>query len=70
MINGVEIRDIKELRDNFNVDKIIKYFQNGQLLEWLEDRYYDDEAEALKSLNKDDPQLSQKNLCNFQYQCG
>ena len=60
MAEGVEVHDIKELQKHFNLDKIIKYFQTGQLIEWLEDRYYDDEVEALEALDKNDPQLPQK----------
>lgn len=42
----------------------MKYFHNDKLLKWLEDRYYDDEADAVKKLSPDDENLAQK-LCKI-----
>ncbi|SHK24947.1 hypothetical protein SAMN05216582_10139 [Selenomonas ruminantium] len=54
--------DIDELRSHYEPQLIIKYFHSGELQTWLEDRYYDEEAEQISELSKDDPNLPQK-LC-------
>lgn len=62
MAEGFEVRGLEELRDNFDLDKVIEYFADGKLLEWLKDRYYDEEAELISSLEKADEHLEEK-LC-------
>lgn len=49
---NIMVRDIKELHDNYNADKIAEYFLNGKLLTWLEDRHYDEEAEQVRKLSE------------------
>ncbi len=62
MAEGFEVRSLEELRENFDLDKVIEYFCDGKLLEWLKDRYYDEEAELVSSLEKADEHLEEK-LC-------
>ncbi len=50
MGNEIMVRDIDELKANYNAEKVTEYFLNGKLLIWLEDRYYDEEAAQVKSL--------------------
>ncbi len=50
MGNDIMVRDIDELKSNYNAEKVTEYFLNGKLLTWLEDRYYDVEAEQVKAL--------------------
>ncbi len=50
MGNEIMVRDIDELKANYNAEKVTEYFLNGKLLTWLEDRYYDEEAAQVKSL--------------------
>lgn len=64
MRNGVQVRNITELRENFDVEKVVGYFLEGKLKTWLDARYYEDEAEAVAYLSKDDPNLAQK-LCEI-----
>ena len=64
MANDIEVRSLDELRQHFDINKIVEYFRDGKLLEWLSDRYYDDEAEAINKLDKDDHNFGQK-LCNI-----
>ena len=45
MANDIEVRSLDELRQHFDINKIVEYFRDGKLLEWLSDRYYDDEAD-------------------------
>ena len=62
MTDGVEVRDLDDLREHFNLERVIKYFHSGQLLNWLRDRYYEDEADLISSIGLTDPHLSEK-LC-------
>ena len=51
MKNGTKVRTLEELRNNFDLEMCISYFIDGKLQKWLEDRYYDDEAQALQTLD-------------------
>lgn len=62
--DGAEVRDLEGLRENFELKFIMEYFSEGKLLEWLEDRYYDDEAEMLEELSVDTSSLGLK-LCEI-----
>ena len=54
MADGTKVRsNLEELREHFDLESIMGYFLSGKLQEWLEDRYYEKEAEQLASLNKD-----------------
>lgn len=64
MKNGVGVRKLQELRENFDLEQITAYFLNGKLETWLEDRYYDEELEQIRKLNKEDSEL-QKKLCQI-----
>ena len=58
--NGVKARTLEELKENFDIEKIVGYFLDGKLLRWLEARYYEDEAEKISQLAKDDTELAKK----------
>ena len=60
--DNLEVRTLEELRDNFDLEKAVEYFHSGELLQWLEDRFYDDEADAIRELSGDDSNLAAK-LC-------
>lgn len=63
MANGVKVRsNLEELREHFDLEKAVGYFLSGKLAEWLEDRYYDVEAEKIQAIDKDAPDLNKK-LC-------
>lgn len=64
MADGFMVRrSLEELREHFDLEKAVSYFLSGKLLEWLEDRYYDEEAEKIRSLDKETPNLN-KMLCD------
>lgn len=66
MGNDVLVRDIDELKDNFNIEKVTEYFLNGKLLTWLNDRFYEEEAEQVKELSSDtDKSLLAGKLCRI-----
>lgn len=62
--NGQRVYTIEELREYFHLGKIYAYLQNGKLTEWLEDRYYEEEAKQTREL---DPQKegAMKKLCSI-----
>lgn len=63
MANGAQVRsDLEELRKNFDIETIVQHFLSGKLVQWLEDRYYDEEAEKIKALHPDAPDF-QRQLC-------
>ena len=59
-MNDVPIRTMEEMRENFDLAKATEYFLDGRLLRWLEGRYYEEEAEAIRNLSKDDANLAKK----------
>ena len=60
MDGGIEVRDIESLRENFSLQRIMGYFENGKLSTWLRDRYANDMADQIESLNEDDSELARK----------
>lgn len=64
MADGTNVRDLDALKEHFDIGTVTKYFQEGKLLIWLEDRYYDDEADEIKNISPDDYNLDQK-LCEI-----
>ena len=54
MKNGVPIRNIDELRENFSLDDAVVYLANGKLVTWLRDRYLNDLADEISTLDEDD----------------
>ena len=64
MADGTNVRDLDALKEHFDIESVAKYFRDGKLMIWLEDRYYDDEVTALENLSADDKDLEQK-LCTI-----
>ena len=60
MKNGEKAKDMESLRENFDMETVVGYFLDGKLSKWLDDRYYEEEAEAVAQLKQDDPQLANK----------
>jgi len=59
----IEINTLAELRKNFDFRKVMAYFQNKKLAQWLEDRFYADEADAIKAIKATDKYAPQK-ICD------
>ena len=51
MRDGVQARNIDELREFFDIEKVLEYLIDGKLLTWLQDRYYMKEAENISKLD-------------------
>ena len=64
MRNKVEVRTLEELRDNYDRESVLEYYANGKLQLWLSQRYYDDLAQEISLLDKDDTLLNQK-ICGI-----
>lgn len=62
-MNGVKIRSMEELQENFDLDAAVQYLLDGKLLTWLEDRLYD-EAEQIAELDKNAPDMKEQ-LCEI-----
>ena len=57
-------RNLDELKQHFELEKLVNYFFDGKLLKWLEARDYNNEAESVKMLHKDEVDLHFK-LCQI-----
>ena len=68
-MNGIEIKTLEDLRKNFNLEKAVEYFKSGKLVDWLADRFYDDEAEKIENISDDDKNLSQKICAALDVEC-
>lgn len=52
MSDTVFVRNMIELREHFNIEKICEFYVKGVLLEWLDARDYMEEKEKVNKLNK------------------
>ena len=64
MREGIQVRNILELREHFDIEKVVGYFIDGKLVKWLEARYYEDEASAIENLDVKEPMLEEK-ICEI-----
>ena len=46
------VRTIEDLQDNFSIEDVFKYYQNGLLLRWLKVRGYEEEYEKVSQINE------------------
>jgi len=51
MADETPVRTIEELREHFDLASVLGYYDNGRLVEWLTDRYYEDEASKINALD-------------------
>lgn len=61
---GAQVATMEELRQNFDLEKIMDYLEDGRLEKWLRDRFYAAEADAIKTLHPDDEDTPEK-LCDI-----
>lgn len=64
MENGVEVRSMEELRDNFSISRVLSYLKNGKLEVWLRDRFETDIADRIGQLELQAEDLAKK-LCEI-----
>jgi len=61
--DGHEVRNnIEEIREYFDYGKMVEYFHDGSLQQWLDDRRYEAESIALSVLDGNAPDFQEK-LC-------
>lgn len=65
MASGKQVRSLQELKDNWDLEKVLAYYLNGRLLSWLKDRYCYDEAEKIEALEMKDEEDIGKALCDI-----
>ncbi|MBR1728870.1 MAG: hypothetical protein IJ728_05040 [Selenomonadaceae bacterium] len=58
--DGFKVKTLEELREHFSMGRIIEYFRTGQLVEWLEAMFYEDEAEIISKISTDDKHFAEK----------
>lgn len=61
---GAQVATMEELRQNFDLEKIMDYLEDGRLEKWLRDRFYAAEADAIKTLHPDDEDTPEK-ICDI-----
>lgn len=64
MADGVKVRTLDDLRLHFDLVTVLGYYLDGKLSEWLSDRYFEEEANAIDELDRDDADLGKK-LCTI-----
>lgn len=61
---GVKIQTMQELKENFDLKRIVYTFDGEKFARWLEERLYDKEAEEIRKLKIEDKDLAE-NLCKI-----
>ena len=64
MADDYKVRTLEELREHFDMGKALGYFLEGKLQEWLSDRYYDKEAQALQGIDRNNADFRYR-LCEI-----
>lgn len=64
MADGAEVRNPTELREHFDLEKVVEYYKNGMLLKWLRVRFFDKEADAVEALDENADDFQQR-LCRI-----
>lgn len=64
ILDGKPVRNLDELRDNFNIEDILTSYRNGSLKRWLETRGLEEELSKLKNIPDDDVEAA-KALCRI-----
>lgn len=59
-----QVKDLEELQAHFDLDKILNYYSEGKLQQWLQDRYYESEYTKITELSPSSPRLADE-LCSI-----
>lgn len=51
MADGTMVRTLEDLREHFDLTTVLSYYDNGRLVKWLENGYYDEEAKQIAALD-------------------
>jgi hypothetical protein len=65
ILSGVEIHSLQELHQHFNAEEILQAQADETLPDWLEEHYYEKEADALRFLDAEDENrtVTLKTIC-------
>ena len=58
--DGESIKEIEEIKEKFDADWAVAHFLDGSLAAWLDYMLYEDEAEKLELISKEDSALEKK----------
>lgn len=64
MADGAAVRTLEELREHFDLTAVLGYYDNGRLVKWLENFFYDDEARKIADLDRASVDFVEK-LCEI-----
>ena len=64
MRDDVEVRTLSELKEHFDLERVMTYYLDGKLDTWLADRYYDELYDNIQELDRDAPDLGRR-LCEL-----
>ncbi len=64
-LNGNSIRTIEDLKENFVLEEVLKYYKEDLLLRWLKVRNYDEYVEKVGNINNEDDFEVLKQLVNI-----
>lgn len=64
MNNGVMVRNLEELRENFDLMRIVNYYAEGKLQIWLANRYYEEEFDKINDLDSNEEDFGQR-ICEI-----
>ncbi len=64
-LNGNSIRTIEDLKENFVLEEVLKYYKEDLLLRWLKVRNYDEYVERVENINNEDDFEVLKQLVNI-----
>lgn len=53
-LDGMPVRTLEGVRENFSIEDILGYYENGLLARWLKVRGFESELEAVKNINKEE----------------
>lgn len=52
MADHTKVTNLDDLRAHFDLESVVEYYKSGKLQTWLEDRYFEEEAEAVSALDE------------------
>lgn len=64
LADGTQARDMDELYTHFDLVSVLGHYINGKLVEWLADRYYEEEADKINALDSSSSDFN-KQLCEI-----
>ncbi len=64
MADGARVRTMEELREHFDIASVLAYYDSGKLREWLENYYYDEEADEIDKLDSSSSDIKGK-ICDI-----